>query len=445
MRLISKSTIAVSLLLVLKHHVQAFSTSSSRSSSSCTTTSRSLTFCKRRFSRTALHATNNDKNQQQQQQQQRTCIKQFLTQRTIQTFMLLCSECRDPHTVQYLDDFGGTRDLLQFHGTGGLNITLFPQWDSYLSNLIDQNKERITIQVKRRGAGTGGWSKNNPYLQPRFVEYHIDVDPLSLVQRMLTIREQLASEIILDLNVVIQCGDAIMDSYMDNIKSQTTNITTSSINTPDTVHSPKKYAFERTGPFYLRNQLAFREVASSALRGGTFDLLVLLATQEAIHRLLRNTHSSTNTHALRQIYMQHCSTYFDGSGQHGRADDFLELIMLQPPRISQSGVILDPLGLAEQLLHMRTQVAQDWKLLLESSAPIVTCDETGQVISTQGAPDHDPLRRKMHQRTTLLTELALSEVEDEELDNDYQSNQPSSSTSTSPIAAEKFDDLGEFQ
>jgi hypothetical protein len=31
----------------------------------------------------------------------RTCVRNFMTQRAIQSFMFLCETCRDPHTVKW--------------------------------------------------------------------------------------------------------------------------------------------------------------------------------------------------------------------------------------------------------------------------------------------------------------------------------------------------------
>ena len=51
----------------------------------------------------------------------------------------------------------------------------------------EPNTEMI-ISAKRRGRGHGGWSKNNPYLQERWVEFKHDIRPASLVQRLLPVR-----------------------------------------------------------------------------------------------------------------------------------------------------------------------------------------------------------------------------------------------------------------
>ena len=39
----------------------------------------------------------------------KTNVRTFLQQRSVQTLMFLCDNCRDPHTVVWLEDFGGHR------------------------------------------------------------------------------------------------------------------------------------------------------------------------------------------------------------------------------------------------------------------------------------------------------------------------------------------------
>jgi hypothetical protein len=51
---------------------------------------------------------------------------------------------------------------------------------------------------------------------------------------------------------------------------------------------PKTFAFDRNGQYFLRNTMAVNDRASSMLRQGNFDLLALLATQESVHRVLRD-------------------------------------------------------------------------------------------------------------------------------------------------------------
>lgn len=106
---------------------------------------------------------------------QRTCVRNFLTQRSIQSFMFLAEQVRDPHTADWIERLLGQADLLNFHGTGALNFERFPAWDSFFKELIQQPKTTIIVQAKRRGRGHGGWSKNNPYLKVCFFNYIVSM------------------------------------------------------------------------------------------------------------------------------------------------------------------------------------------------------------------------------------------------------------------------------
>jgi len=102
---------------------------------------------------------NDDPEIAMERNEQRTCIKQFLTQRSIQSFMFLAEQVRDPHTADWVERLLGKSDLLNYHGTGAFDITKYPAWDSFFLELIQQPKTSIIIQAKRRGRGHGGWSK----------------------------------------------------------------------------------------------------------------------------------------------------------------------------------------------------------------------------------------------------------------------------------------------
>jgi hypothetical protein len=70
----------------------------------------------------------------------RTCVKAFLTQRAIQSFMFLLEECRDPHSGKWMEDFLGLQNFLNFHGTGAFDIDRFPTWNVLLSEMIQMPK-----------------------------------------------------------------------------------------------------------------------------------------------------------------------------------------------------------------------------------------------------------------------------------------------------------------
>lgn len=143
----------------------------------------------------------------------RTCIKQFLSQRSLQSFCYLLADLRDPHTSDWIERFLEAPNLLDFHGTGAFNMTKFENWDTYFVELMKNPKERLIIQARksqtsgRRLFNSG--SKNNPYLQQQehHIEIPIDIDPASFVPRVLSVREQIAREFVIDLDLIRMAND----------------------------------------------------------------------------------------------------------------------------------------------------------------------------------------------------------------------------------------------
>ena len=163
----------------------------------------------------------------------RTCFHHFLTQRSIQSFMFLLTQVRDPHTSDWIERFLESTNLLEYHGTGAFNQTRFPEWDTFFWELLEEPKTSVIVEARRRAPIFGG-SRNNPYLKKevrekarnnlyycwdvahivpvdllkdQFVEYEIKIDPLSLVPRILSVREQIAQEITLDLKIASAYND----------------------------------------------------------------------------------------------------------------------------------------------------------------------------------------------------------------------------------------------
>jgi hypothetical protein len=175
----------------------------------------------------------------------------------------------------------------------------------------------------------------------------------------------------------------IMDSYFENlIRERDEEVECSALNSTEcelllnSQTNTKPASFDRNAIIMIRNSIAFEEQESSPLRMGSFDLLMLLATHESIHRILRDYKNGGTDAApiyewFRDFYIQRTATFFDGPQQRGRADDFLEELLLTPPTVKQvnarSSTIIDPLGVAEKIIRTRCEVAQEWKNLLSET------------------------------------------------------------------------------
>lgn len=113
--------------------------------------------------------------------------------------------------------------------------------------------------------------------------------------------------------------------------------------------------------------------APSPLRKGSFDLLKLLATQEAIHRVLNDPKRQKGSEAvaskyLSDFYTSRLLSCFDGCQGYGVADLFVRELLLAPPVLRKSkgrASLIDPTRLAEMILDKRKTVALEWKTLAE--------------------------------------------------------------------------------
>ena len=117
------------------------------------------------------------------------------------------------------------------------------------------------------------------------------------------------------------------------------------------------------------NNLAFDKFASSPFRKSSFDLLQLLSLQEAIHRMLREymaqgESKEVSFQFLREFYIERVSSHFDGYQRYGRADDFLEELLLTAPSVRTSDSymeLIDPHSIACDIVETRSDVLLDWK------------------------------------------------------------------------------------
>jgi hypothetical protein len=215
--------------------------------------------------------------------------------------------------------------------------------------------------------------------QDRYVEFEIDIDPTSLASRMLSVREQIGDEWVADLETLRVSNDMILESYNQKLKEarEAENCDDLSFRNNECTISPenrpKAFAFDRNGQYFLRNTMAVNDRASSMLRQGNFDLLALLATQESVHRVLRDyvdagSEREVSFEWFREFYVSRVVKFFDGDKEHGSSDDFLEELLLSPPAIETGKVgFVDPLRIAEDILRKRSKVATEWGIIAKNT------------------------------------------------------------------------------
>jgi len=241
--------------------------------------------------------------------------------------------------------------LLRYHGLAAINATIFPTWDAYFSDLLQQPEETYRIVSEKT----------------HVPDYDIDIKPASLCSRIISVREQIAREFERDLGVFATMGGNNLDSHWAKIKEQRDEANDSGID--DDIR------LQRESLLILDYVISEDDYTPSPLRKGNFDLLVLLSTQEAIHRVLndhgrREGDEKAANSFLQQFYVDRFVSHFSGSQRYGRADDFLEELLSQTPRFitlkqdsKEVTYLVDPTDVAELILEQRALVALEWKEL----------------------------------------------------------------------------------
>jgi len=305
-----------------------------------------------------------------------------------------------------------------FHGTGAFNLTKWNSWESILIDMLMRPNEvliiRLVIGQQRQGSHNG--RRKNPYLQggvssvtlflilhspqhesfgspylishlQRYVDIEIPINPASLVTRITSVRQQIANEWLLDLDTIAEANALILSSYRENQiaareESDADNNQLKDIDgigdqdfvAPYSAKRKMDNAFERKALTLISSVMDATIRESSPFRKSNFDLMLLLLTQESIHRVMRQYQEAGGENQilfawLRDFYVDRVADYFDGHQKYGRADDFLEELLLLPPSVqSIQGRInlIDPLRIAEDIICMRSRVVSDWKNLIAS-------------------------------------------------------------------------------
>lgn len=242
--------------------------------------------------------------------------------------------------------------LLRYHGLVAINSTVFPTWDTYFEKMLEQPAETYRIVTE---------AKHIP-------DYDLDINPASLCSRIISVREQIGQEFERDLGVIASMGGNTLDSYWEAIKEQRDR-------------SEEDINFPRGNLLFLEFSPDYDDdYAPSPLRKGNFDLLCLLATQEAIHRVLNDperqkvgavTAEKASNMFLESFYTNRIMSHFTGPQRYGRSDDILEELLSETPRtisISENKddedvvtCLIDPTRIAELVLNEREKVAYEWQ------------------------------------------------------------------------------------
>ena len=240
-----------------------------------------------------------------------------------------------------------------------------------------------------------------------FVDYEIDIEPTSIVSRIISVREQIATEWNQDLETMIETNNYVLQTYLteqtesrsavkesskikdevdveqlqdsedDDVDDDEEDPSLETLTAPYSSNDDSEIdktpviVFDRNAMAMLTNAMGSQDRDSSPLRRSNFDLLLLLCTQESIHRVLRSYREEDRVESLawlRDFYISRVSEYFDGHNQRrGRGDLFLEELLLATPSMVRKDDelhLIDPLRMAEDIIRERSRVASDWKELV---------------------------------------------------------------------------------
>jgi hypothetical protein len=225
------------------------------------------------------------------------------------------------------------------------------------------------------------------------IKIEIDIDPPSLANRILSVRQKIADEWISDLDLIVSVNQKILASYVERNKNERDNEQQKTDTEMKSENEGNREGFETLGGvgqvsgdfnfgqrtvqkferhtvYLLNNHQSFNDMYSSPLRASNFDLLLLLTTQESIHRVLNSYKKSGENKEvsfawLKEFYTKKIKDYFDGDQSFGRADDFMDELLGTGPLLKslpggKMGFI-DPLAIAEDIIDQREVIAKEWK------------------------------------------------------------------------------------
>jgi len=293
--------------------------------------------------------------------------------------------------------------LLNYHGLSALNTTMFPTWDSFFTQLLEQPDTVLMISTPK-DVGRRHYS-----------EIDIDIEPARLCTRILSVREQIARELTGDLKAIAKMGEQIFASYLHNRKNR--KDTKQSAGSGNKDEESTLFAFDRPSTFYVTFDPSDDDAfAPSPLRKGNFDLLYNLITQQAVVQLLKDgvvmgedeAQNKVCSAFLEQYYKDRLETHFIGSQWYGKGDDFIEGLMLSSPliitrsekeqqdedskAIGAQTLEIEPLRIAEQILLKRDKLALDWMAIMQDVPSDHTEIRKAQLNRLTGKSEVDPVK-----------------------------------------------------
>lgn len=260
-------------------------------------------------------------------------IKNFLTQRAVQTHLTTLNRVGDVINFEYLERFGEHEGLSQVHGYGALKMS----WREYLSEL--QIQPEVVVEKKKKTYRGG--SANNPYLQDNYVTYEERVEPRDLAMTLLDWRADLSKEWLADLELIPQENAEAWRHHLAMVQNASD---------PD-----------------LQNQYSLLQLddSSTPMRSANYDLLNKFCTHIAADKVLSELAKKTSEERSAVWLRDFMSEQGIGNtkAQWGMGASFLRNMLNEPPKvISEDGdmKLIDPLDLAARVMAERQVISELW-------------------------------------------------------------------------------------
>lgn len=283
-----------------------------------------------------------------------TTVKDFLTQRAIQTSTYYYNEFGNGHLKEWVESFKDHHG--RFTGTMGDDVhhgcfALAVPWKEFLGEMAMTPPETHEVKVPR--AQTSG-SAGNPYIKQQYTVYTVDIKPLDVVDGILKAREEIAEEFRDDLELMALENKEVWTHHEEEVK-----------NGSDEEEGHRMPAYD-----------AGRSKASSTpLRRQSYDLLQKLTTFVAACTLIKNMQRDSAQADSAKWLFDFTQGYMEEfinqpARPYGVAKRYLQDMMNAPisMKTGRSGqpVFVDPVAIAQELLDERLRVAEGWREELET-------------------------------------------------------------------------------
>lgn len=252
-------------------------------------------------------------------------IQDYLTCRAVRTIIFYCEEFNDGPSKNW---------LLRFDHFEQREKSLFHNGHQYLMKMLYAPKEHCSVTV---GHPRGYFKR----------QYRFTIDPYRMARRILSAREQLASEWSHDLTLVK--GENLSLSRLAFEKMFLGK---------DGEEDSEKLE-RKKGRVY--DEATFKN--QSPLRYKSYQNIKVLTTQHATARLLTHLRDCCN-HEYMWL-MQFIRSY----GPIKNGDDFIQSIMKHEPEIRRNPAFtVVPQSLASQVMSLRVDVAEEWMEVMANVA-----------------------------------------------------------------------------